>query len=77
MMHICVEGEWDPTNCFALQNMAAITFGWALAKRMECLQDLTCCPKVSDAYFMTSEPDFLVPGEPAPFDWQGFLAGTC
>ncbi len=58
IMHLCAGVAADDANqCWAVQNMAAISFMWALAQRYPCLQTEGCCPKAGDRYFMTSEPD--------------------
>ncbi|MEZ4323000.1 MAG: hypothetical protein R3F61_36375 [Myxococcota bacterium] len=75
MMHMCTDGERDASSCWALQNMVAMSFGWAMAQRHPCLQGLTCCQKVSDTFFMSSEP--LGDQEPQPFAWFTYVSGGC
>ena len=59
LLHLCAPPAVsdDANQCWAVQNMAAISFMWALAQRYPCLQTEGCCPKAGDRYFMTSEPD--------------------
>lgn len=62
----------DGLQSWAPQNMASISFLWALAQRYPCLQNLLCCPKTGGDTFMTSEPDiFSAFGwEKAPWDYD-------
>lgn len=75
MLHQCAyeltgrQGEEDPTwdgqVCWAVQNMSAMAFGWAMTQRYPALQQLACCPAYVDEWFATSEE--LVP---SPFPWN-------
>lgn len=60
MLHICVSGEREPSDCWQLQHMAANSWQWAMGERYSCLQDNPCCPRVDPFFFMNAEPQFLV-----------------
>lgn len=68
MMHICVRGEREPSDCWQPQHMVANSFQWAMGERYSCLQNYGCCPRVSPYFFMNSEPRFDV--------FQGYYLGT-
>lgn len=44
----------DDFRCWAIQNMAASAFGWALSQRYPELQGLACCPANTAEWFMHS-----------------------
>ncbi len=57
MMHVCVDGENDKRNCWAVQNMLATAFTTAMAQRYPCMASSPCCNRTDPRFFMSSQPD--------------------
>ncbi|MCB9670879.1 MAG: hypothetical protein H6736_04780 [Alphaproteobacteria bacterium] len=77
LMHLCVAGEDDAFQCWALQNMAATTFFVLMEERYPCIKNNWCC-NAPVATVMSSEPGpYAFGGDPLRIERWLSEPGAC